>query len=107
MFNRTFLSSLRFKRRVWLLASHAALLFCTHWLASVCAIPVGPKAHAMTKSFYTGVELGPPFNPNDTRTEVSHCDAQLVVLGLHGSRTSIVTRLMTLLGMQHPLDTAQ
>lgn len=79
--------------------SHAALLL-VHWLITVRAIPPGPEAHALTKSYYNGVELGPPYNPDANTTEDNHCDAQLVILGLHGSRTSIVTRLMTLLGMQ-------
>lgn len=79
--------------------SHATL---TLLLLSLCllvhAIPPGPEAHALTKSMYSGVELGPPYNPRAETTEANHCDAQLVVLGLHGSRTSIVARLMTLLG---------
>lgn len=75
----------------------ALLLLCC--LAGVCTISPGPEAHALTKSFYNGVELGPPYNPNANTTDSNYCDAQLVILGLHGSRTSIVTRLMTLLGM--------
>ncbi len=42
-----------------------------------------------------GIDLPPATTSNDI---LASCPYQLVVLGLHGSRTSVITRLLTLLG---------
>ncbi len=79
---------------LWLL-----LLSALHISADEDAFEIPETPQQQTQQWYSGLQLGLPFNPGLGSTADHFCDSQLVVLGVHGARTSIVTRLLTLLGM--------
>ncbi len=62
--------------------------------SSIAIIHAAPQA--IVRDLYSGINL-PPDTSNNPEI-LSTCPYQLVALGVHGSRTSMVTRLLTLLG---------
>lgn len=79
---------------LWLLV----LLLLRSTLSKAADNELEHKQKLQTQQWYNGVQLGLPYDPGLGATSDHYCDSQLVVLGVHGSRTSIVTRLITLLG---------